>query len=149
MGNCSKTQEQKCDWFKMSLHKQNKLIWKCDRKQSEDSVKRISQVESIEFEETFALVAKMEAMKMLLAYAFSKRIKVYKMDVNLYFVNGDLEEVYIEQPKGFLLSKGEGYVCRLNKALYGLKKASRAWYSIFGRYMQQQGFKKENVDNNL
>lgn len=112
-------------------------------------MQRISEVEEIENEETFALVAKMEAIKMLLAYACSKRIKVYKMDVNLYFVNGDLEEVYIEQPKGFLLSKDEDYVCRLNKALYGLMKASRAWYSIFSRYLQQQGFKKGNADNNL
>lgn len=149
MGNCSKTQEQKCDWYRMSLHKQTKWIWKGDQKQSKDSVQRISQVEEIEFEETFALVAKMEAIKILLAYWCSKRIKVYKMDVNLYLVNGDLEEVYIEQPKGFLLSKDEGYVCRLNKALYGLKKASRAWYSIFSKYLQQQGLKKGNADNNL
>jgi hypothetical protein len=51
------------------------------------------------------------------------------MDVKSAFLNGDLEEeVYIEQPEGFLLSKNEDYVCRLNKSLYGLKKAPRAWY---------------------
>ena len=58
---------------------------------------------------------------MFLAYAYSRKIKVYLMDVKSTFLNGELEEeVYIEQPKGFLLSDKEDYVCRLKKALYGL-----------------------------
>jgi hypothetical protein len=69
----------------------------------------------------------MEAIRMILAYACSKRIKVYQMDVKSTFLNGELEEeVYIEQPEGFLLSEREDYVCRLKKSLYGLKKAPRA-----------------------
>jgi len=71
-------------------------------------VQRISEVEEIENEETFALVAKMEAIKMLLAYACSKRIKFYQMHVKSIYLNGKLEEeIYIEQLKGFLLSKDE------------------------------------------
>ena len=59
------------------------------------------------------------------------------------------EEVYIEQPEGFLLSEKEDYVCRLKKALYGLKQAPRAWYARLDGYLRQQGFKKGIVDRNL
>ena len=70
------------------------------------------------------------------------------MDVT--FLNGELEEeVYIEHLEGFLLSKYGDFVCILKKALYGLKKDSRAWYSRLDRYLQQHGFKKGNADNNL
>jgi hypothetical protein len=72
----------------------------------------------------------MESIKLIFAYACSKRIKLYKMDVKSAFLNGELEEeVYIEQPEGFLLSEREDYVYILKKDLYGLKKAPRAWYS--------------------
>ena len=64
------------------------------------------------------------------------------MDVKSTFMNGKLEEVYIEQPKGFLLSQKEDYVSRLKKALYGLKQAPRAWYARLDGYLHQQGFKK-------
>jgi hypothetical protein len=92
----------------------------------------------------------MEAIRLILAYVCSKNIKVYQMDVKSTFLNGDLEEeVYIEQPEGFQLSEKEDFVCRLKKALYGLKQAPRPWYSRLERYLQQQGFRKGNVDNNL
>ena len=72
------------------------------------------------------------------------------MDVKSSFLNGELEEeVYIEQPEGFLLSQKEDYVCRLNKALYCLKQAPRAWYAHLDGYLHQQGFKKGTVDSNL
>ena len=72
------------------------------------------------------------------------------MDVKLAFLNGELEEeVYIEQPEGFLLSKKEDNVCMLNKALYGLKQDPRAWYAHLDGYIHQQGFKKGTVDRNL
>jgi hypothetical protein len=112
--------------------------------------KGYAQVEGIDFEETFSPVSRMEAVRLILAYACSKRIKVYQMDVKSTFLNGELEEeVYIEQPEGFILSEKEDYVCRLKKALYGLKQAPRAWYSRLDRYLQQQGFRKGNADNNL
>lgn len=71
------------------------------------------------------------------------------MNVKSTFLNGDLEEVYIEKPDGFWLSKEPNMLCRLNKALYGLKKAPRAWYARLGKYLLQQGFKKCTVDSNL
>jgi hypothetical protein len=92
----------------------------------------------------------MEAVRLILAYACSKKIKVYHMVVKSSFLNGELEEeVYIEHPEGFLLSEKEDYVCILKKAPYGLKQAPRAWYSRLDRCIQQQGFRKGNVHINI
>jgi hypothetical protein len=72
------------------------------------------------------------------------------MNVKSSFWNGELEEeVYIEQLEGFQLSENKDYVCKLKKALYGLKQAPRAWYSRLDKYLQQAGFRKGSVDNNL
>jgi hypothetical protein len=112
--------------------------------------KGYAQIERIDFEETFAPVARMEEIHLLLAYACSKNVKVYQMDVKSAFLNGELEEeVYIEQPEGFQLSENTDYVCKLKKALYGLKQAPRAWYSRLDKYLQQAGFRKGSADNNL
>jgi hypothetical protein len=99
--------------------------------------KGYAQIEEIDFEETFALVARMEAISLLLAYAYSKNVKVHQMDVKSSFLNGELEEeVYIEQLEGFQLSENIDYVCKLKKALYGLKQDPRAWYSRLDKYLQ-------------
>jgi hypothetical protein len=112
--------------------------------------KGYAQIEGIDFEETFSPVARMEAICLLLAYACSKNVKVYQMGVKTAFLNGELEEkVYIEQPEGFQLSENTDYVCKLKKALYGLKQTPRAWYSRLDKYLQQAGFRKGIVDNNL
>jgi hypothetical protein len=112
--------------------------------------KGYAQIEGIDFEETFSPIARMEAICLLLAYACSKNVKVYQMDVKSSFLNGELEEeVYIEQPEGFQLSENTDYVCKLNKALYGIKHASRAWYSRLDKYLQQAGFRKGSANNNL
>jgi hypothetical protein len=74
---------------------------------------------------------------LLLAYACSKNIKVYQMDIKSAFLNGELEEkVYIEQPKGFQLLENTDYVCKLKNALYGIKQDPRAWYSRLDKYLQ-------------
>jgi hypothetical protein len=112
--------------------------------------KGYAKIEGIDFEETYAPVARMEAIHLLLDYACSKNVKVYQMDVKSTFLNGQLEEeVYIEQPEGFQLSENTDYVCKLKKALYGLKQAPRAWYSRLDKYLQQAGFRKGSADNNL
>jgi hypothetical protein len=112
--------------------------------------KGCAQDEGIEFEETFSPVARMEAIQFLLAYACSKNIKVYQMDIKSNFMNGELEEeVYIEQPEGFQLSENAYYVCKLKKALYGLKQAPRTWYSRLDKYLQHAGFRKGSENNNL
>ena len=112
--------------------------------------KGYSQIEGIDFEETFAPVAQMEAIRMFLAFTCSKGFKVYQMDVKSAFLNADLkEEVYMEQLEGFDLAEGKDFVCKLKKALYGLKQAPRAWYAKLDHYLQQEGFKKGVAGSNL
>eukprot|EP00253_Pinus_taeda_P028408 PITA_28408 len=87
---------------------------------------------------------------MFLALSSFQKFKVFQMDVKSAFMNGDLEEeVYIEQPDGFILGIDTKLVCRLKKALYGLKQAPRAWYYHLDKYLHQQGFSKGSADSNL
>nr|GEV03425.1 retrovirus-related Pol polyprotein from transposon TNT 1-94 [Tanacetum cinerariifolium] len=86
-----------------------------------------SQEEGIDYNETFAPVARMEAIRIFLAFATYMNFKVNKMDVKSAFLNGKLkEEVYVKQPHGFENSEFPDYVCKLDKAIYGLKQAPRA-----------------------
>ena len=83
--------------------------------------------EGIDYDETFALVARLEAIRLLLAYASSMDIKLYQMDVKSTFLNEIInKEVYVEQPSGFESQEFLDYVFKLNKTLYRLKKAPRA-----------------------
>nr|GEX71434.1 hypothetical protein [Tanacetum cinerariifolium] len=86
------------------------------------------QEEGIDFEESFALVARLEAIRIFLAYAAHKNMVVYQMDVKTAFLNGNLrEEVYVSQSDGFVDQDNPNHVYKLKKALYGLKQAPRAW----------------------
>jgi hypothetical protein len=91
--------------------------------------KGYSQVEGLDFGETYAPVARLEPIRILLAYATYHGFKLYQMDVKSTFLNGPIkEEVYVEQPLDFEDSEYPNHVYRLSKALYGLKQAPRAWY---------------------
>ncbi|GKC34994.1 retrovirus-related pol polyprotein from transposon TNT 1-94, partial [Tanacetum coccineum] len=86
-----------------------------------------NQQEGIDYEETFAPVARLEAIRIFLAYAVYMGFIVYQMDVKSAFLNGKIsEEVYVQQPPGFEISEYPNHVCKLDKALYGLKQAPRA-----------------------
>jgi hypothetical protein len=83
----------------------------------------------LDFSETYAPVARLESIRILLAYASYHGFKIYQMDVKSTFLNGPIkEEVYVEQPPGFEDSEYPIHVYKLSKALYGLKQAPRAWY---------------------
>jgi hypothetical protein len=85
------------------------------------------QKEGVDFEETFAPMARIETIRMLLAYAASKGFKLYQMDVKSAFLNGYIEEeVYVRQPPSFESPKYPNHVYKLHKALSGLKQAPRA-----------------------
>ncbi|GKA75750.1 retrovirus-related pol polyprotein from transposon TNT 1-94 [Tanacetum coccineum] len=87
------------------------------------------QEEWIDYDETFAPVARLEAIRIFLAYAAYMGFMVYQMDVKSAFLNGKLsEEVFVQQPPGFESSEFPNYICKLDKALYGLKQTPRAWY---------------------
>ena len=89
--------------------------------------KGFSQVEGLDFGETFAPVARLEAIRILLAYASHHEMKLYQIDVKSAFLNGFINElVYVDQPPGFEDSRYPNHVYRLSKALYGLKQAPRA-----------------------
>ena len=91
--------------------------------------KGFSQVEGLDFGETFAPVERLEAIRILLAYSSHHNIKLYQMDVKSAFLNGVINElIYVEQPPRFEDSRNPNHVYRLHKALYGLKQAPRAWY---------------------
>jgi hypothetical protein len=88
-----------------------------------------SQKEGIDYEETFAPVARLEAIRILLAFVMAKGFKLFQMDAKSAFLNGVIEEeVYVKQPPGFESELYQHRVYRLKRALYGLKQAPRAWY---------------------
>ncbi|GKC89786.1 retrovirus-related pol polyprotein from transposon TNT 1-94 [Tanacetum coccineum] len=92
-----------------------------------------SQKEGIDYDETFAPVARMEAIRIFLAFATYMNFIVFQMDVKSAFLNGKpKEEVYVKQPPGFKSSEFPDYVCKLDKALYKLKQVPRAWRSSLG-----------------
>ncbi|KAK8508672.1 hypothetical protein V6N13_116185 [Hibiscus sabdariffa] len=109
-----------------------------------------TQEEGIDFDETYAPVARMEAIRMLLAFACHHEFKIFQMDVKSAFLNGFIsEEVYVEQPPGFEDPKFSNHVFKLSKALYGLKQAPRAWYERLSTFLVEKGFNKGKVDTTL
>jgi hypothetical protein len=108
--------------------------------------KGYAQIEGLDFDETFAPIARLKSSRMFLAYACHEKLKVYQMDVKSYFLNGDLkEEVYMEQSEGFQLSDNPNFVFKLKKSLYGLKQAPHAWYYRLDKYLQDKGFKRNSL----
>nr|GEX47604.1 retrovirus-related Pol polyprotein from transposon TNT 1-94 [Tanacetum cinerariifolium] len=131
-----------------------KLKWLWKNKKDEDQTvihnkarlvaKGYSQEEGIDFEELFALVARLEAIWIFIAYVAHKSFPIFQMDVKTVFLNGPLkEEVYVAQPDGFVNPDHPEKVYRLRKALYGLKQAPRAWYDELLKFLISKGFTKD------
>jgi hypothetical protein len=112
--------------------------------------KGYSQVEGLDFDETYAPVARLESIRILLANATYHGLKLYQMDVKSAFLNGPIkEEVYVEQPSGFEDSEYPNHVYKLSKALYRLKQAPRAWYECLRYFLITNGFKVGKADPTL
>nr|GEV76639.1 hypothetical protein [Tanacetum cinerariifolium] len=110
-------------------------------------VREYQQEEGINFEESFEPVARMEAIRIFLAYAAHKGFTVYQMDVKTAFLHGSLKEnVYVCQPEGFIDADLQSHFYKLKKALYGLKQAPRAWYDEMPTFLLQNGFSKGTID---
>ncbi|GJT18745.1 retrovirus-related pol polyprotein from transposon TNT 1-94 [Tanacetum coccineum] len=108
------------------------------------------QQEGIDYDETFAPVARIEAIRLFLAYAAHKDFTVFQMDVKMAFLNGILkEEVYVGQPPGFVSKQYPDHVYALDKALYGLKQAPRAWYDVLSKILVNSCFQKGSIDTTL
>ncbi|GKA22380.1 retrovirus-related pol polyprotein from transposon TNT 1-94, partial [Tanacetum coccineum] len=135
-----------------------KWLWK-NKRDEENTVirnksrlvaKGYAQKEGIDFEESFAPVARLEAVRLFIAYAAHKSFTVYQMDVKTTFLYGPLkEEVYVNQPDGFVDPYHPDKVYRLKKALYGLKQAPRAWYDELSNFLVSNGFSKGSIDPTL
>ena len=109
-----------------------------------------TQVEGVDFDETFAPVARLESIRILLAIASHLNFKLYQMDVKSAFLDGILQdEVYVEQPKGFVDPHKSDDVYKLKRALYVLKQASRAWYDGLTTYLTEHWFKRGSADTTL
>ena len=104
----------------------------------------------MDYKETFAPVAKMNTVRILLSLAVNKSWHIYQMDVKNAFLHGNLEEeVYMKLPPGHPLSSKPNLVCKLHKAIYGLKQSPRAWYSKLSSVLEQSNFKRSYSDSSL
>nr|GEZ11257.1 retrovirus-related Pol polyprotein from transposon TNT 1-94 [Tanacetum cinerariifolium] len=105
-------------------------------KQGKTSCSGIQAKGSINFEESFAPVTRIEAIRIVIANAAHKNMTIFQMDTKTAFLNGQLkEEVYISQPEGFVDQDNSSHAYKLKKALYGLKQALRAWYDMLSRFL--------------
>ncbi|GJR74091.1 retrovirus-related pol polyprotein from transposon TNT 1-94, partial [Tanacetum coccineum] len=109
-----------------------------------------NQQEGIDYDETYAPVARLESIRILLAYACALDFKLFQMDVKSAFLNGFInEEVYMAQPLGFIDFEKPDHVYKLKKALYGLKQAPKAWYDRLKAFLIKHEYKMGMVDNTL
>ncbi|KZV55553.1 hypothetical protein F511_23512 [Dorcoceras hygrometricum] len=103
--------------------------------------KGYKQKHGVDYDEVFAPVARLETIRLLISLAAKYRWKIYQLDVKSAFLNGFLDEdVYIEQPLGYVIEGHKDKVLKLKKALYGLKQAPRAWNNRLDNYLQGNGF---------
>ncbi|GKA65031.1 putative ribonuclease H-like domain-containing protein, partial [Tanacetum coccineum] len=110
----------------------------------------VRQEEGIDYDEVFALVARIEAIRLFLAFASYMGFMVYQMDVKSAFLYGSIdEEVYVTQPKGFVDPQYPKKVYKVVKALYGLHQAPRAWYATLSTFLLKHGYRRGTIDKNL
>ncbi|GKC64264.1 retrovirus-related pol polyprotein from transposon TNT 1-94 [Tanacetum coccineum] len=126
----------------------NSNMHTCNRPQDFDTMAKDHP--GIDFEESFAPVARLEAVQIFVAYVAHKSFLIYQMDVKTAFLNGPLkEEVYVAQLDGFVDPDHPEKVYLLRKALYGLKQAPRAWYDELSNFLISKGFTKVTIDTTL
>ncbi|KAI3752880.1 hypothetical protein L2E82_24920 [Cichorium intybus] len=113
-------------------------------------VRSFRQIEGLDYTEVYALVALLEAIRILLAYASYMNFTVYQMDVKTAFLYGEVkEDIYLDQPLGFVNSKFPNHVYKLDKALYGLHQAPRAWYATLTDHLLQHGYTRGTIEQTL
>nr|GFB89559.1 retrovirus-related Pol polyprotein from transposon TNT 1-94 [Tanacetum cinerariifolium] len=125
------------------LHQFDRLENTVIRNKSRLVAKGYAQKEGVDFKESFAPVARLEAVRLFIAYTAHKSFTVYQMDIKIVFLYGPLkEEVYVNQLDGFVDPYHPNKVYRLKKAIYGLKQAPRAWYDELSNFLVSKGFSK-------
>ena len=133
-----------CKWVFKLKRKADGTI---DRYKARLVAKGYAQTEGVDYQETFAPVAKFSAIRALLAMAAHFDLELHQMDVRTAFLNGDLDhDIYMTQPEGFTVPGQEHLVCKLQKSLYGLKQAGRSWYQKIDQALQELGFRALKSD---
>lgn len=113
-------------------------------------VKGYAQIPGTDFSETFAPVARLDTVRLIISVAAHNGWPLAQLDVKSAFLNGDLiEDVYVNQPEGFVVKGSEHKVYKLHKALYGLRQAPRAWYSKIDSYFAKKIFQKSASEPTL
>ena len=123
MGNSSQTKEQGCGIFKWLFKIKHAADGSIEKYKARFVARGFSQKEGIDYEETFAPVARYTSIRTIIALATKMKWKLHQMDIKTTFLNGVIEEVYIKKPQGFEVEDKKTHVCKLKKALYGLKQA--------------------------
>lgn len=112
--------------------------------------KGYTQSYGIDYQETFAPVARLNTVRVLLSFAANLDWPLYQLDVKNAFLNGNLEEeIYMEIPPDFEFESTTNKVCRLKKSLYGLKQSPRAWFHRFTTVLKEDGYTQGQADHTL
>ncbi|KAK2382392.1 hypothetical protein QL285_069931 [Trifolium repens] len=133
-----------CKWI---LKKKLKSDGTIDKYKARLVAKGFRQRENIDFFDTFSPVTRITSIRVLISVAAVYNLFIHQMDVKTAFLNGDLEEeIYMEQPEGFVIPRQEQKVCKLDKSLYGLKQAPKQWHIKFDSLMTSNEFKVNESD---
>ncbi|PRQ56600.1 putative RNA-directed DNA polymerase [Rosa chinensis] len=136
-----------CRWVYTVKHNSNGSV---DRYKARLVAKGYTQKYGVDYDETFAPVAKINTIRVLLSLAANLDWPLQQFDVKNAFLHGDLhEEVYMDLPPGYGTSSKEQVVCKLQKSLYGLKQSPRAWFGWFTKFMKKIGYRQSNSDHTL
>ncbi|KAL0561264.1 hypothetical protein IC582_001686 [Cucumis melo] len=128
-----------CKWV---LRKKFKPDGSIDKYKARLVAKGFRQRENMDFFNTFSSVTRITSIRVLISIAVLNNLLIHQMDVKTTFLNGDLEEeIYMEQPEGFIVQAQESKVCKLDKSLYGLKQAPKEWHQKFDNLLMSKGFK--------
>ena len=132
--------------YKTKLNKNGEI----DKHRARLVAKGYAQQHGIDYTEVFAHVARLDTIRLVVALVAQKKWTAYQLDVKSAFLHGELnEEVFVEQPCGYVKKGCEQMVYKLKKALYGLKQAPRAWYSRIESYFLREGFHKCPYEHSL
>jgi hypothetical protein len=150
MGSLVERPKQNVAGTKLVFHNKQDEHGVVTRNKARLVAKGYSQVEGLHFDETFALIVRLESIHILLAYATHHGFNLYQVDIKSAFLNGPIkEEVYVEQSPGFESEEYPNHVYKFHKALYGLKQAPRVWYECLRDFLIENGFRIGKAESTL